>query len=95
VPEQSLHARLAVARKDLLDLGGRNRLISTPRGVGRSSRLEIVDELSEEVFRRLVTEQKSMSFLPGSDNSPDLDMTSQHTSAFIAHSATASWGAGR
>ena len=34
----------------------------------RSSRLDIVDELSEEVFRCLVTEKKFMGFLPVSDN---------------------------
>lgn len=52
------------ARKELLDLTTRNRLLSTSRSLARSSRLEIVDELSDEVYKRLVVEGKSMSFLP-------------------------------
>lgn len=64
----SFTARLANARKNLLDLGCRNRLINTQRGLGRTSRLEIVDERSAEVFRRLVTEQKPMSFLPADED---------------------------
>ena len=52
------------ARRDLLDLTARNRLLNTPRRSSRSGRLEIVDELSQEVFRHLVLEKKSMSFLP-------------------------------
>lgn len=55
------------ARQELLDLSARNRLLSTSRGSTRSSRLDIVDELSEAVFRHLVTEKKSMSFLPVPD----------------------------
>jgi len=72
--------RLQSARRDLLDIGTRNRLINTPRSSGRSTRLEIADELSEEVFRHLVAERKAMSFLPrpggddehGEDASPHL-----------------------
>jgi Protein of unknown function (DUF4011) len=52
------------ARQELLDLSARNRLISTPRDSSRSKRLEVVDELSEQVFRLLVVECKSLSFLP-------------------------------
>lgn len=52
------------ARRDLLDLSARNRLLNTPRSHRRSSRLEIVDERSDEVFRLLVTEGRAMSFLP-------------------------------
>ena len=46
-----LHAKLESARRELLDLTTRNRLLSTSRSATRSGRLEIVDELSEEVFR--------------------------------------------
>lgn len=56
--------RLESARRDLLDIGTRSRLISTPRSSGRSTRLEIADELSDEVFRLLVVDRKAMSFLP-------------------------------
>lgn len=52
--DNTLIEKLDIARKDLLDLTARNRLVNTPRGSGRSGRLEIVDELSEEVFRHLV-----------------------------------------
>ncbi len=52
------------ARKELLDLTARNRLLNTSRSSSRSSRLEVVDELSDEVFRHLVVANKSMSFLP-------------------------------
>ena len=51
-------------RKELLDLSMRNRLLNTPLNQSRSSRLDVVDELSEQVFRHLVTDGKTMSFLP-------------------------------
>ena len=51
--------------KKLLDLSNRNHLLNTPRHRRRSRALEIVDELSEEIFRILVSERKAMSFLPG------------------------------
>jgi very-short-patch-repair endonuclease len=58
----SIADKLEKARRDLLDLTTRNRLLSTSRSQTRSGRLEIVDELSEEVFRILVREQKKMTF---------------------------------
>ena len=62
---EAILTRLEVSRRELLDLGGRNRLINTPRSSARSSRLEIVDELSDEVFRRLAVDRRAMTFLPG------------------------------
>jgi len=62
--DPKLDSALQNARRELLDPTTRNRLLSTPRTGTRSSRLEIVDELSEEVYRRLVVEKKAMSFLP-------------------------------
>lgn len=56
--------KLEAARRELLDLSGRNRLLNTPRRRTRTSRLDIVDERAEEVFRHLVTEGRAMSFLP-------------------------------
>lgn len=53
---------LEQARKELLDLTARNRLLNTPRKSKRSSRLEIVGESSNQVFQHL-TSGKSMSFL--------------------------------
>jgi very-short-patch-repair endonuclease len=71
--------RIQNARRELLDLSARNRLISTPRGTSQGRRIEIDDERSEEVFRLLVRERKVMSFLPGSgeveDNPVDEETT--------------------
>ncbi|HEY2157777.1 MAG TPA: DUF4011 domain-containing protein, partial [Isosphaeraceae bacterium] len=57
--------RIERARRELLDLSARNRLVSTPRGPSRGRKIDVVDERTEEVFRLLVAERKSMSFLPG------------------------------
>lgn len=57
--------RIDKDRRELLDLSARNRLINTPRGASKGRRLDIVDERSEEVFRLLVRDGKSMSFDPG------------------------------
>ena len=63
----SLIDTLHRARSDLLDLSARNRLLNTPRRRSRSKTLEIVDELSREIFRILVAENKAMSFLPAAE----------------------------
>lgn len=59
----SLAERLESARRELLDLTPRNRLLHTPRGA-RVKTVEIADERAEEVFRILVGEGRSMSFVP-------------------------------
>ena len=64
---------LGNARKDLLDLTTRNRLLNTSRSRSRSGRLEIVDERSDEVFRHLVLESKAMGFLPCPDEKSEGD----------------------
>ncbi len=66
--DSDVRRTLAKARRELLDLTTRNRLLNTSRSRARSSRLEIIDELSSEVFRRLVTDAKGMSFLPRPDS---------------------------
>ncbi len=58
---------LQKARSDLLDLSARNRLLNTPRRRSRSKTLEIVDELSAEIFRIFVDENRAMSFLPAAE----------------------------
>lgn len=58
--------KLDAARRDLLDLTTRNRLLNTPRHRVRSRSIEIVDERPEHVFRILVREGRPMSFLPAS-----------------------------
>lgn len=61
---ETVLAKLEAARRELLDLSGRNRLLNTSRSRTRTSRLDIVDERSEEVFRHLVSEGRAMQFLP-------------------------------
>jgi very-short-patch-repair endonuclease len=72
--------RLEVSRRELLDLGGRNRLINTPRTGSRSSRLEIVDELADEVFRRLAVDRRAMTFLPSLETEFEPDKWSEKDS---------------
>lgn len=80
MPEQEvIQQKLEAARRELLDLTGRNRLLNTQRSSTRSSRLEIVDEKSQEVFRHLVGDGKAMSFLPGID--PDEEHCSETETA--------------
>jgi very-short-patch-repair endonuclease len=67
--------RIQNARRDLLDLSARNRLINTPRSSSQGRKIEIVDERSEEVFRLLVRERKVMSFLPGAGEEEELETT--------------------
>ncbi|WP_053005979.1 DUF3320 domain-containing protein [Kiloniella spongiae] len=60
-------AALEKLRQNLLDVGTRNRLISAPFKNARANALEIVDELSDEIFRLLWTEGKSFTFLSNPD----------------------------
>ena len=63
--ESKVEKSLKSARQRLIDVGGRSRLINFPKDSSRSNALEIVDEISSEVFRIVMREQKTMSFLPG------------------------------
>ena len=58
----AVYTKLETSRKELLDLGLRNPLLNYR--LLRARGVEIVDELSEEVFRILVRDKKAMSFLP-------------------------------
>jgi very-short-patch-repair endonuclease/tRNA(Ile)-lysidine synthase TilS/MesJ len=53
------------SRNELLDLSTRNRLLSIPVNSKSARIVQVFDELSEEVYRLLVTEKKSFAFLPG------------------------------
>ncbi|XOV89817.1 MAG: DUF3320 domain-containing protein [Pseudomonadota bacterium] len=64
----NLAQKLDISRKELLDLGLRNSLLSF-KPSARS--LEVVDELATEVYRTLVTDSKSMSFLALPDSAAD------------------------
>jgi len=59
-----LKARLDRARTELLDLSTRNRLLNTPRGT-KAKQVEVIDELSSEVYRLLVVEARALTFAPG------------------------------
>src|SRR6266404_1666787 len=61
----SIQELLDRSRKELLDLSTRNRLLSIPVNSKSARIVQIYDERSSEVFRLLVTEKKSLSFLPG------------------------------
>jgi len=51
--------RLEISRKELLDLGLRNPLINFRQ---RAKQVRIVDELSTEIYRLLVLQNRKMSF---------------------------------
>ena len=57
------------ARQELLDLSNRNRLISCSR-MGRGG-LDIVDELTEQVFELLHQQGRPMSFLASKTAEPE------------------------
>ena len=59
---QAIDEKLEQARRDLLDLSGRNPLLNTRRG-GRTRNLNVIDEKADELFRILVAEGKEMGFL--------------------------------
>ncbi len=57
--------RLNKVRQSLLDLSTRNRLLSLPKE-GKAGRVvHVHDELSREIYRLLVTDQKTLQFAPG------------------------------
>src|SRR3954451_21910630 len=62
--------KLTRARRELLDLSARNRLLHVARDTSRSGRLDIVKERSEDIYRILVRDGRAMTFL-GSDSDPD------------------------
>ena len=57
--------KLDRARTELLDLSARNRLLNMPRLSKGAKAVEIVDEVSAEVFSLLVGEGRPFTFLPG------------------------------
>ena len=58
-----IREELEQSRRELLDLSNRNRLLLCSEK--SRSGLRIVDELSDDIHRILVSESRSMSFLPG------------------------------
>ncbi len=60
-----LDEKLDRARTELLDLSARNRLLNMPRSSKGSKAVEVVDEVSTEIFRLLVSEGRPFTFLAG------------------------------
>lgn len=60
-----LESLLKKARQSLIETGTRNRLINFPKGNSKIKALEIIDELSVQIFDILLRNGKKMSFLPG------------------------------
>ncbi|MDA8445813.1 DUF3320 domain-containing protein [Paracidovorax valerianellae] len=60
----TIEEKLERARTELLDLSARNRLLNIPRSK-TAKHIEIVDELSEHVYRLLVQDSKVFTFVPG------------------------------
>ena len=60
----TIAAKLEQARRNLLELSTRNRLISMPRRRKRAKTVEMTDEKADDIFRILVSESREMMFLP-------------------------------
>lgn len=71
--EETLRRVLERARRELLDLTNRNRLLSTPRKNQRSKRIEVIGEDADDIYRILVQEGKSMWFRPAQGSSASVD----------------------
>jgi hypothetical protein len=78
--EQSARRRkLDHARRDLLDLTARNRLIHTPRGRVRARAVEITPEKADQVYQRLVTDRTAMGLVPAPDQGPPKEGVSEES----------------
>ena len=74
---EDLNKTLDISRLELLDMGLRgNTLLHFRPG---AKNLEVVDELSSEVFRTLVAEPKAMSFVPVPESIVDKDDEVDHS----------------
>ncbi|MDR2296883.1 MAG: DUF3320 domain-containing protein [Comamonas sp.] len=62
-PASPITRQLEKSRQSLLDLSTRNRLLSLPQ-TATAKLLHFADELTPEVYRLLVSENKAMSFVP-------------------------------
>jgi very-short-patch-repair endonuclease len=71
----SVEAKIEKARTELLDLSARNRLLNVPRFSKSAKTIDIVDEKSSEIFRILVNDGKTMTFLAGAKGRDPKDGT--------------------
>lgn len=63
------------ARRELLDLSTRNRLLAVPIASRTARLVEVIDERGAEVFRLLVAERKALSFLAGAPRTAEKSKT--------------------
>lgn len=63
--------KLERARLELLDLSARNRLLNVPKFSKTAKTVDVVGEKTAEVFRLLVRESKSFSFVAGRPDRPE------------------------
>ena len=61
----SVRKQLDDSRRELLDLSTRNRLISIPINSKSARIIQIFDERSEQVYRRLILDRRTFTFLAG------------------------------
>ena len=66
---ESIRDKLEAARSDVLDLTLRNPLLNFRPSKRRG--LEVVDELSKELFKILVSDERKMHFLPTPESEPN------------------------
>lgn len=69
VPEQAL----AALREQLLDIGNRNRLISSPVGKPRAKQIEIVNRDADDLFEMLYCNGRKMTFEPAAEEDSEAD----------------------
>ena len=62
-----LSGLLEEARTRLIETGARNRLIHTPRNTSKSKSIAVLGADADEVFRALVRQRTSLSFLSAPD----------------------------
>ncbi len=62
---KSVQKQLDDSRRELLDLSTRNRLISIPTNSKSARIIQIFDERSEQVYRRLILDRRAFAFLAG------------------------------
>ena len=67
----TISKQLDDSRKSLLDLSTRNRLIHIPQNSKQAKIIEVVDELSAEVFRLIIKENRALSFLGGKEKNEE------------------------
>jgi hypothetical protein len=60
-----LKEKLERARTELLDLSARNRLLNVPRFSRSAKTIDVVDERTSEIYRLLVAEGKTFTFVAG------------------------------